>query len=303
MFRRFKSLAVAAVGFAFLSACATAPGADAPTVAAAPTPGPAMWVIKDEDSTIYLFGTVHILKKDTQWRTPAFDAAFGSADELWLEIDPGDDPNAAQGLVMSLGMNPGKPLSSLLTAEQNTRLNTVGATFGLPPGGLDPFKPWMAGLTLSILPLMKDGYDPNLGIESIVRADAKTSGKTIKAFETTEQQLRFFDNLPVATQIEFLMSAVDGAAEGSKMLDGMVSAWSTGDTDALEAVLIAEMKDDYPDLYKVIIVDRNIAWAVSIQEMLKGKGVSFIAVGAGHLVGEDSVQALLAKKGIKAKRL
>lgn len=305
MFRRLKSLTVAAVGFAFLAACATAPGSEVSKAPVAPVPiadRPAMWVIKDEDSTIYLFGTVHILRTETQWRNPAFDQAFASADTLWLEIDQGEDPAAMQGLVMQIGMNPGKPLSSLLTEDQNKRLNAAGAKYGLPPNGLDPFKPWMAGLTLSVLPLMQSGFDVNSGVETVITAEAKAGGKTVRAFETAEQQLRFFDGLPLELQIEFLMSSVDGAEEGAKMLDTMVAGWAKGDTAVLEKAMVDDMRADYPEFYKVIIIDRNQAWAVTIEEMLKGSGTVFIAVGAGHLVGPDSVQALLKKRGITAYR-
>ncbi len=219
-----------------------------------------------------------------------------------FEIDQGEDPAAMQGLVMQIGMNPGKPLSSLLTEDQNKRLNAAGAKYGLPPNGLDPFKPWMAGLTLSVLPLMQSGFDVNSGVETVITAEAKAGGKTVRAFETAEQQLRFFDGLPLDLQIEFLMSSVDGAEEGAKMLDTMVAGWAKGDTAVLEKAMVDDMRADYPEFYKVIIIDRNEAWAVTIEEMLKGSGTVFIAVGAGHLVGPDSVQALLKKRGITAYR-
>ncbi|MDB5470749.1 MAG: polysaccharide biosynthesis protein GumN [Caulobacter sp.] len=299
--RTFKVLAVSAVallGMACSSATAAPPAAATPPAA----PGPAMWVIKDEDSTIYLFGTVHLMKPDRQWRTPRFEAAFNSAEEIWLEINDGDDPAAMQSLVMQLGMDAANPLSKRLNPEQYARFKAAADKSGLPAAALDPMKPWMAAITLSFVPMMKAGYDPNAGIDNTVKAGAQGASKPIRAFETVEQQLRFFDNLPNDLQVEFLMSSIDELDESASMLDAMVDYWVVGDTKGLEGELVSEMKDKYPHLYKVLLVDRNTAWADVLAKRLEGKGVSFVAVGSAHLVGDDSVQNYLAKKGIKASR-
>jgi uncharacterized protein YbaP (TraB family) len=289
MFSPLKTLATLATGFLFLAAT--------PALAE-----PAMWVIRDEDSTIYLFGTVHVLKKETQWRSPKFEKALGSADELWLEIDQGDDPSAMQGLVMAMGMDKDNPLSGKLSPAELTRFNAATAKLGVPQGAFDPFKPWMAGLTLSVLPLMQAGYDPTYGVDELIKAQVKTAGKPVRTFETAEQQLSFFDGLPLKIQIEFLMSAVDDMDDTPAMLDKMVVNWSTGNVDALEEDLVESMRKEYPELYKALLIDRNTRWATVLADRLQGSGVSFVAVGSGHLIGPDSVQTLLARKGIKAER-
>jgi uncharacterized protein YbaP (TraB family) len=305
MFKSLRTFAVLAVStVALLGAACANPTAAAPaaTPAVAGAPAPAMWVIKDHDSTIYLFGTVHLMKPDKQWRTPKFDAAFNSAEEIWLEINEGEDPAAMQALVMQLGMDPANPLSERLTPAEYERFKAAATKSGLPAAVLDPMKPWMAGITLSFVPMMKAGYDPNAGVDSVVKANGKDAAKPIRAFESAEQQLRFFDSLPSEIQVEFLMSSVDELDESAKMLDAMVDYWVVGDTQGLESELVTDMKDRYPELYKVLLVDRNTAWADVLAERLEGNGVSFVAVGSAHLVGEDSVQRFLAKKGIKASR-
>lgn len=275
----------------------------AATLAALPAAAdPALWVIRDKDSTLYLLGTVHVLKPDTVWRTPAIDKALAEADELWIEVDT-DDTAAMAPLVRKYGLDPANPLSSKLTPEQKARLDAAAASMGATGAAFEPLRPWMAGLQLSIGPLMKAGYDPASGVEAKLKAAARAAGKPIRTLESLEQQISFFGDLPPAVEMAFLLSALDEMDSGPAMLDALVAAWSAGDVQALNDLMVVEMAADYPELYEALLVRRNTDWAGQIQTMLAGDGVSVIAVGAAHLVGDDSVQALLEKRGVKVERL
>jgi uncharacterized protein YbaP (TraB family) len=275
----------------------------AATLAALPAAAdPALWVIRDKDSTLYLLGTVHVLKPDTVWRTPAIDKALAEADELWIEVDT-DDTAAMAPLVRKYGLDPANPLSSKLTPEQKARLDGAAASMGATGAAFEPLRPWMAGLQLSIGPLMKAGYDPASGVEAKLKGAAREAGKPIRTLESLEQQISFFGDLPPAVEMAFLLSALDEMDSGPAMLDALVAAWSAGDVQALNDLMVVEMAADYPELYEALLVRRNRDWAGQIQTMLAGDGVSVIAVGAAHLVGDDSVQALLEKRGVKVERL
>lgn len=275
----------------------------AATLAALPAAAdPALWVIRDKDSTLYLLGTVHVLKPDTVWRTPAIDKALAEADELWIEVDT-DDTAAMAPLVRKYGLDPANPLSSKLTPDQKARLDAAAASMGATGAAFEPLRPWMAGLQLSIGPLMKAGYDPASGVEAKLKAAAREAGKPIRTLESLEQQISFFGDLPPAVEMAFLLSALDEMDSGPAMLDALVAAWSAGDVQALNDLMVVEMAADYPELYEALLVRRNTDWAGQIQTMLAGDGVSVIAVGAAHLVGDDSVQALLEKRGVKVERL
>ena len=275
----------------------------AATLAALPAAAdPALWVVRDKDSTLYLLGTVHVLKPDTVWRTPAIDKALAEADELWIEVDT-DDTAAMAPLVRKYGLDPANPLSSKLTAEQKTRLDAAAVSMGATGASFEPLRPWLAGLQLSMGPLMKAGYDPASGVEAKLKAAARESGKPIRTLESLEQQIGFFGDLPPAVEMAFLLSALDEMDSGPAMLDALVAAWSAGDVQALNDLMVVEMAADYPELYEALLVRRNRDWAGQIQTMLAGDGVSVIAVGAAHLVGDDSVQALLEKRGLKVERL
>jgi uncharacterized protein YbaP (TraB family) len=264
---------------------------------------PALWAIKDKDSTIYLFGTVHVLKPDTQWRSAKIDKALTDSGDLTLEIIGADDPAVMQPLVLKYGLDPANPLSSKISAEKYKHATEVAQAGGVPPQALNMMRPWLAAVSLSMLPVIKAGYDPKSGVEVVLAKEVKAAGKAEKSFETPEQQIRFFADLPAKSEADFLSATLDDVDEGVGKIDKMVTAWAAGDLASLEAEFVSEMKSDYPELYELLITKRNQDWAQQLKAKLAGSGVSFVAVGSGHLVGPDSVQAQLAKLGIKAERV
>ncbi len=264
---------------------------------------PALWAIKDKDSTIYLFGTVHVLRPQTQWRSPQIAKAFEAADDVVMEIEQPEDPAATRALMLQYGVDRAAPLSGKLKPERYAKLQAAAQGMGFPPQALEPMRPWLAALTVSLTPLLKAGYDPESGVEKLLTAQAKAAGKPISAFETMEQQVRFFADMTPAQETQLLESTLDEIDDGPAKIDALVAAWAAGDQDELKRQMVDEMQRDYPDVYKLLLVDRNHDWANQLKTKLAGSGVSFVAVGAGHLVGPDSLQLQLAKLGIRAERV
>ena len=264
---------------------------------------PALWAIKDQDSTIYLFGTIHVLKPDTQWRSPKIDKALAASGDLTFEIVGADDPATMQPLVLKYGLDPAHPLSTKIAPDKFKHASELAQGGGVPPQMLNQMRPWLAAVSLAMVPVIKAGYDPRSGVEQVLAQEVKATGKSQNAFETPEQQIRFFADLPAKTEADFLSATLDDVDEGVGKIDKMVAAWAAGDMGALEAEFVSEMKRDYPELYELLIVKRNDDWAKQLKTKLAGSGVSFVAVGSGHLVGPDSVQAQLAKLGVKAERV
>jgi uncharacterized protein YbaP (TraB family) len=277
--------------------------APAPAQPAIQGEGPALWVVKDADSTLYLFGTVHVLRPTIGWASDRVNAAFDSADEIWFEISDPDNQAAIMPLVQQYGVSPDKPLSSLLTAEEIADLDAAAKTVGMTAAQLDPMRPWLAGLTLSVAPLIKAGYDPQSGVELALKARAEAAGKPIKAFETIDKQVRILATMGEPIQLEFIRQTLEDFDDAVKMLDDMVDAWSRGDVTELDRVVVEDMQQEAPGVYKAILVDRNADWANQIETLLEGSGTAFIAVGAAHLAGEDSVQAMLTQRGVDVERL
>jgi uncharacterized protein YbaP (TraB family) len=303
MFSGFaRRLAAFGLAAGLLAACQT-PAPAVPPAAANP-PGPAMWVIKDADSTIYLFGTVHVLKPDTQWRNPRIDAALAAASELWLEV-PMTDPEAMQAemlpLVMQHGMAMDKPLNTRLTPEEYATLGEAVEAAGAPIQAVNLMRPWLASLTIQVAGIQRAGYDPNAGVENQLVDIFKQRNINSRGLETLAFQIGVFTGLPEAAELDLLRQTLKEYKEAPTQLDRLVSLWAAGDTAALEAEVVAPMKAD-DAMYQALLVRRNANWTVKIEEMLRGSGTVFIAVGAGHLIGPDSVQAQLARRGITATR-
>ena len=311
-----SDLARTAVGAAFGVALTAALVGSVPTTAFAQSPagvtapapraegaGPALWVIRDADSTIYLFGTVHVLRPTTAWGSDAVDAAFDSATRLILEVANPDDQAAAMPLIQQYGISPATPLSSLLTADEMAALDVAARSMGMTAAQLDPLRPWLAALTLSVAPLTKAGYDPQSGVDLLLKARAEAAGMPVSGFETIDEQLRILAGFPEAGQLDFLRSTLEDMDDATVELDKLVSAWADGDVETIEAVGVAPMRDESELMYQSILVNRNVNWAGQIETLLDGSGTVFIAVGAAHLAGDDSVQTKLAERGITAERL
>lgn len=263
---------------------------------------PALWAVRDSDTTIYLFGTVHVLKPGTVWFDDEIRRAFDASGELVTEIvepDKGDmGPKVA-----ALAMAPdGPPLSQKLDAAARAKYIAAMKSAGIPWEAFERFKPWMAAVTLSIAPLGKLGYEAELGAEKTLAAAARAQGKRIGALETPEQQLGFFNSLPEDQQIAFLNATVDGMGDAEKDFAELVDDWATGKPDKL-AEKMNESLETTPELAKTLLFERNRTWAGKIKTMLARPGTVFIAVGAGHLAGRNSVQDYLKALGVKAKRV
>lgn len=277
-----------------------APPAPAPAaVPQAQGAGPALWVIRDADSTIYLFGTVHVLRPTTAWGSARVDRAFDSADQIWFEISNPDDQAAMTPLVMQHGFSPDRPLSSLLTAEETADLRAAAESINVPPDRLDTFRPWLAALTLSIAPVVKAGYDPRSGVEIVLKGRALAAGKPIHGFETIDKQVGIIAGLPEADQLAFLRSTLKTFDNAALELDRLVDAWALGDVAAIENYGVQDLREESEEIYQAMLVRRNTDWAGQIQTLLAGSGTAFIAVGAAHLAGDDSVQRILESRGVE----
>ena len=291
-----------ALGLGLVVAVAGVPDVALSQETAAPA-GPALWVVSDADSTIYLFGTVHLLRPDTQWRTPDMDAALAEASELWLELADVGDQAAAMPLIQQYGLNlDGPPLSTLLTEEENAQMAAAAAAMGVPVQAMEIFQPWLAGLQVSMAAIVKAGYDPASGVDVRLKAAADEAGTPVRGLETMEQQFRFFHDLPQETQLEFLRQSLATWEEAETLVDQMVDLWAAGDVEGFEALIVTDMKQQWGQLYDVLLTQRNADWADQIQTMLDGSGTTFIAVGAAHLAGEDSVQSMLENRGVSVTR-
>lgn len=306
---KWKKLLTTAIGGGLLlTSCASAQPTPAetsakPAAAVADNSDPALWVVKDHDTTIYLFGTVHLLKPGLSWFDEAVKDAFDKSDTLVTEIPEITDPNAIGPLMMKYaGDANGKALRDKLNADQRKIYEAELAKLGAPASAFDQYDPWFASIALAMAQYGKAGMNPESGAEKVLTAAAKASGKKMDALETPEQQFGWFDETPESEQVEGLIDVLTKGDEMATFIERMTSAWNKGDANALAAVMNENM-DKTPETRRLLLTARNARWADWIEKRLEQPGTVFMAVGAGHLAGQDSVQDFLAKRKLKAKRI
>jgi uncharacterized protein YbaP (TraB family) len=265
---------------------------------------PALWRIDSPTAKIYLFGTMHILPKPAEWFGPKIAAAFQASDTLWEEADIGlNDPSLAER-VMEEATSPDYDLWAALAGPYADKFHTELKACGLPDEAVAHLRPWMASMMTSICQMMASAGGQLGPIrdnpEALLLDKAHAAGKQVAYFETAEQQIGYLSNAPEAAQMGQLHQAIDEAAGGKDSFAEMETAWLNGDVAAIAASVAQSEKDDKA-FYETVFPQRNARFSARIADMLKGRGTIFVAIGAGHLAGPDSVIALLEKLGIKAQ--
>ena len=255
-------------------------GASGPAEAAASLRGPALWVVQDADTTIYLFGTFHALDARTSWFTRSVRAAFDASEELMLETLVPEDP---------------AELFDILARQSIAGAPMVGQPVVAAPAAPSSFVA-SAGQAMSTGRSM--GMSVDHGADFVLRRAAQASRKPVGGLESFEYQLSMFGSLPAPAKAR----GNGGPADATHMLNNLQTAWRTGDNSSLASVL-GTMRVQSPQTYKIMFVDRNVNWAGWIAGRMQRPGTVFVAVGSGHLIGPDSVQHQLAARGIASARI
>ena len=262
-------------------------------VAAPSLAAPAAWVVRDADTEITLFGTIHALPKGVDWLSPAVAARLDAADTLVLEAVMPDDPAALAPIINRIGMPPGvRPLAERVTAATLPKLTAAAVTAGVPMTALDRMESWLVAMTLSNAALMAVGVDAASGVEPALTARAKARNMAVVGLETPEQQLGFFDGLPQADQSAMLLATIDEVGSARRDFDTLVALWRKGDVEAIAREFDAETRAT-PLLRQRLLVARNERWADWIAGVMRRPGKLFIAVGTGHIGGADGLLAML----------
>jgi uncharacterized protein YbaP (TraB family) len=264
---------------------------------------PAIWIVQSPTAKIYLFGTMHLLPKHTDWFGPQITAAFNDSTTLFEEADIGMVQPQVMSQIMNEAVSPDTDIFHMLSSKSAAKFTQLVHSCHLPQNVVAHFRPWFAAMLPTVCQLMQDGggdLGSKAGPEGTLIARAKQSGKKIDFFETAQEQIGYLANAPEKVQIAQLEQAIDEADDTS--LDKMETAWTSGDVAAI-AKIIAKGRQDDETTYQTIFVHRNEHFAARIADLLHSQGTVFIAIGAGHLAGPDSVQALLAKRGFTSRRL
>lgn len=273
------------------------------TPALAQQHAPAVWTLKDDDTTIYFLGTIHLLKADTPWFSDSLQQIAADADSLTLELHPNETASPKmQQLVQELGFyKPDDALSNHLPEALLARVQAEFQKLGVPVQAVERMKPWMVGLQLSVISAMQAGFLPQYGVDMTLGQLASEAGTDIRGLETAEYQLGLFAGLTDEAQIAFLDEGMEQMIDLAGYFEKLKEAWLTADLEGLNAMLTEGM-DQSPELADALLYTRNSNWIPEIEALLNEPGTHLVAVGAAHLTGEQSVVDLLQKKGHKVER-
>ncbi len=304
MLKRLAAPLLLATGLLLGTAASAAP---ATPPAASTAPVPLLWKVTGPgDSRLYLLGSFHLLRAEDYPLAADVDQAFAASKRVVFELSPQDmqSPDLTRKMLQAAMRTDGSELKRDLDAATWTKLQKYAADNKLPLAQLQGMKPWFVGLTITLSQFTKMGLDPELGLDRHFMARAADAGKPTSGLEDIDTQVAVLSGMSLQEQQQMVAEALDQAdqadAEGRKLHD----AWRRGDDKLLWTSMAAEMRGEYPQLYKRINTDRNDAWVPKLEQQLKaGQGGTLVVVGTLHLLGEDGVVEKLRARGYQVERV
>lgn len=277
--------------------------ATALTLAGSANAAPAIWKVSDEDSSVWLFGSIHMLPDGLEWRTEIFDNLLDEADRIYFETDLG---MAAQTRILALTLERGFArdgvlLNQRIDAKLMSKVRAAAETYAVPVPTLLAMQPWMAASTISVAALTAAGYDPTKGVESTLVGEIPVERQGF--LETAEQQIEVIAGGRETDQIQMLAATLAETGGLAASVDTMVAGWLEGTPEVVADIFFADLGAYGEALLDRLITQRNKNWVEQISDMLETNENAFLIVGAGHLVGPDSVVTLLEQQGFLSERV
>ena len=288
MFKRLMQLIAGTTLSAGLTTIATDASADA-----------MVWKVSNKDGELYLGGTIHMLRATDYPLKPEYDIAFKDSDVVVFEtdIEAAMDMGFQQKMMMRMSLAPGKTLKDVLQPATYQRLENFATSRNLPMMMLQSFKPSLAVLTLTQLELQRFGITSTSGLETYYSGLARQHNKPVLSLETPDEQIDVLASMGDGYEDEFVNGSLDDLNNLEKDFGELIKAWKDADIATIDEKMTQMMKERFPQMYDALLVKRNFNWLNDISKMIKTPEKEFVLVGAAHLVGTDSVQALLKAQG------
>lgn len=262
---------------------------------------PAMWTVRDADTTVHLLGTIHLLEPGTDWRSEDIEAAIAAADTLWLEIDLLGDTSGSMAMITK-GTSPGTALKDRLDPADYAEVAAAAGRAGVPMTQLEHLRPWLVSISLSLAMIRQLGYDA-AGVDLWLAKEAASRRIAVRAFETGAEQIDIFAAMSEEDEIAMLMQAVRATDEELALFGQLFDAWVSGDSVRLGDLMTRSVMMADPAMGQALIGNRNRAWAERFAEIMAEPGTRLVAVGAGHLVGPEGLPELLRAKGWEVEEM
>lgn len=260
--------------------------------------GPALWTFSDEDTVVHLFGSIHLMKEGVDWYVDEVKEAFEASDTLVVEVDTTDiNPVEIQQAMATHGLlTDGSTLFQHLSAEDQALFTQVaGEQISAQLQGLQP---WFAALQLGLLKLQELGARSDIGVDMVLIEQAKSAGKSIQSLETATGQIEIMASASIEDQAANLSITLEQLPEMEQIFNAMSEGWLNEDLKAIDEIVLQPGRDQAPAFFEKLFIERNKNWIPQILALLDEPGTKFVVVGAGHLIGEDSVVDLLEEQNI-----
>lgn len=263
---------------------------------------PAMWEVRDDDSAIWLFGSFHLLPEDAVWRTDLFDAVLAEADQVVFETDIRPEAAAqvgAEAYVRGVYVD-GTLLTDVLGETIEAQLRQKAADINMPVGVVQAMKPWLAANTITVQAMAGKGFAAE-GVELLLLPEL--AEERLAFLETGSEQLDVLAGSSEDEQIAMLVATLDQLDDLPKLMDKMLKSWMSGTPDQMGDVFLTGMGNFEAAFLERLLYARNRNWIAPLEAMLDSNSENLVVVGAAHLIGEDSVLALLDEAGYDIKRI
>jgi uncharacterized protein len=296
-----------ALAIAALALCCLAPAGAAPPAAGDVAPKHFLWKVTGPKGVVYLFGTIHAGKADFYPLPSVIEDSFQKADALIEEVDtsdPGEASRIEQGLVAVGSYTNGDTITNHLSETTRSHLAAYVKKGGLPEAAIASMRPWLVSLLVVQLEMKRRGVDPFYGLDRHFLEEARQSHKGIGALEEAASQLRLLSSLSEEFQDRLLLSSLVDIEKWADTFDLLTRAWQSGDTAAMQEVITSGVRE-YPQLKPLmtkLFDDRNTAMTAKIARFLQTPKSYFVAVGAGHLVGNQGIPSQLRRKNFKVEQ-
>ena len=269
-----------------------------------PNPNPPLWKVEGAHSTIYLFGAIHLLPDYVMWSSPSVTEAMTQSQVFVFESPDDNGPRSQTGhFILNRGMmQPGKKLRSLLSTDAQNMFDQRIAEFGYRPEKFDDLNPWLASLILKVTFLQTLGYTSDSGADTKIESYAREHGRNFRYLETPQVGLRALAIMGEMTGVQSVETTLANMDEMPAILQDLIGRWQTGDVAGLNRLLNDSLMK-YPDIAKILLLDRNRAWSQTIGKMAQTRDTFFVTVGIAHLAGNGSLIQELCARGLRVSRV
>ena len=263
-----------------------------------------VWRVSDGNNSVYLGGTVHLLRPSDYPLPEEYEQAYQGSSELYFETDISSmsDLSVQAQMLQQLTYSDGRTLKTVLSEDAYTTLEDYTATIGMPLMMLEQFKPGMIISTLQVLEFQRIGFTPQ-GVDAFFNTRALGDAKDIGALETIEEQIGFLAAMGEGNESEFILLSLEDLENTNASMEEMITAWRNGDESALQKLFVDDMQQRAPGLFDSLISQRNLRWMPQIEAMFEDPDTEFVLVGAAHLIGGEGLVQLLQSKGYEVSQL